>query len=94
MAERLLTALSAEKLHLNPAKLNLACKYTRYLGCVVGNGRLSMDPRKVATVDNLIVGKDVGDIRKFVGMAQFYRRWIRRGTRAFTWAAAGSSLTL
>ena len=35
-----------------------------------------MDPRKVAAVDNLIVGKDVGDIRKFVGMAQFYRRWI------------------
>ena len=57
----------------------LCCKYTRSLGCVVGNGRLSMDPRKVAAVDNLIVGKDVGDIRKFVGMAQFYRRWTRNG---------------
>ena len=44
--------------------------------CIVGNGRLSMDPRKVSAVNDLVVGKDVGDVRKFVGMAQFYRRWI------------------
>jgi hypothetical protein len=76
MTHLLLTALSTEKLHLNPSKLNLACKYTRYLGCIVGNGKLSMDPRKVSAVNDLVVEKNAGDIRKFVGMAQFYRRWI------------------
>ena len=47
MTERLLDVFSQEKLYLNPKKLQLACKYARYLGCIIGNSSLSMDPIKV-----------------------------------------------
>ncbi len=47
MCEIVLAAFSREKLFLNPAKVHLACQYARYLGCIVGNSSLSMDPRKV-----------------------------------------------
>jgi hypothetical protein len=43
MTELLLDTFSAEKLYLNPNKLNLCCKHTRYLGCIVGNDSLSVD---------------------------------------------------
>ena len=76
MTELLLDAFSTEKLHLNPNKLNLFCKHTRYLGCIVGNSTLSMDPRKVDAIYDMAMPTDTTAVRQLVGMAQFYRRWI------------------
>mgnify|MGYP006453229689 CR=1 FL=1 len=56
MCDLVLTAMSKEKLYMNPKKLHLACKYTRYLGCIVGNGALQMDPRKVESIEARIGG--------------------------------------
>ena len=76
MTELLLDTFSTEKLYLNPNKLNLCCKHTRYLGCIVGNDSLSMDPRKVDAVMMLAKPVDAGGVRQLLGMCQFYRRWI------------------
>ena len=76
MTELLLDAFSTEKLHLNPNKLNLFCKHTRYLGCIVGNSTLSMDPRKVDAIHQMATPTDTTSVRQLVGMGQFYRRWI------------------
>ena len=73
---RVLDALSAEKLKLNPQKLTLFTNYTRYLGCIVGSGSLSMDPVKVTAIDNLAEPTDHSMVKQLVGMASFYRRWI------------------
>ena len=45
--ERLFDVLSKENLYLNTKKCELFCKYIRYLGAIVGSGRLYMCPRKV-----------------------------------------------
>jgi hypothetical protein len=76
MTELFLDTFSREKLYLNPNKLNLCCKHTRYLGCIVGNGSLSMDPRKVDAVMAMSTPVDVTGVRQLLGMCQFYRRWI------------------
>ena len=76
MTERVLDAFSAEKLYLNPNKLNLGCKYARYLGCVIGNSSLSLDPNKVSAIESLATPTDTTGVRQLVGMTQFWRRWI------------------
>ena len=35
-----------------------------------------MDPRKVESIERMTVDKEVGAVRRFLGCAQFYRRWI------------------
>ena len=52
---RILNILSKEKLYVAPNKMALFCKYVRYLGAVVGNGKLAMDPLKVEISHNDIV---------------------------------------
>jgi hypothetical protein len=76
MTARFLDVFTEEKLYLNPNKLNLYCKHTRYLGCIVGNHSLSMDPRKVDAVMDMATPVDASGVRQLVGMCQFYRRWI------------------
>ena len=76
MTAKFLDVFTAEKLYLNPNKLHLYCKHVRYLGCIVGNHSLSMDPRKVDAVMDMATPKDATGVRQLVGMCQFYRRWI------------------
>ena len=45
--ERLVAALSFEGIKLNASKVHMFCSYVRYLGCIVGNEELHMDPQKV-----------------------------------------------
>jgi len=68
--------LSEENIPLNAKKCNFFCKYCRYLGMVVGNKQIFMDPNKINSVTKMIVKKDIGSIRTFLGMCGFYRRFI------------------
>ena len=54
---RLLDVLSEEKIPLNVKKCQFACKYVRYLGCVVGSQKLMMDPQKLSSIKNMKVDK-------------------------------------
>lgn len=74
--ETFLDAMSVEELKMNPNKLNLFCRYTRYLGCIVGRKSLCMDPKKVEAVDTMATPVDTTGVRQLVGMASFYRRWL------------------
>jgi hypothetical protein len=47
---RLLEVLSLEKIHLSVEKCAWACQYVRFLGCIVGNNELAMDPKKVRSI--------------------------------------------
>ena len=73
---RILNILSKEKLYVAPNKMALFCKYVRYLGAVVGNGKLAMDPLKVETINDMPKPTTTKDIRSFLGAAGFMRRWI------------------
>ena len=48
-----------------------------FLGVILENGTITMDPIKVAGVADWKTPKNVKDIRKFLGFCNFYRRFIR-----------------
>ena len=47
-----------------------------FLGHVVSNGGIAVDPSKVKDVLNWKPPTDVGEIRSFLGLARYYRRYI------------------
>jgi len=52
-------------------------RFLKYLGFVIGEGSLSTDPGKIQAIDEIPVPKNVGQLRSFLGIAGWYRRFIR-----------------
>ena len=48
-----------------------------FLGVVMGQGKIEMEEDKVAGVLNWSVPKTVRDIRKFLGLANYYRQFVK-----------------
>jgi hypothetical protein len=51
-------------------------KQVAFLGHVISKGGISVDPNKVLDVLSWNVPMSVGDIRSFLGLAGYYRRFI------------------
>jgi hypothetical protein len=51
-------------------------KEVSFLGHIVSNGGISVDPSKIKDVLNWKPPTDVGEIRSFLGLAGYYRRFI------------------
>ena len=50
---------------------------TKYLGLIITPGGIEMDPTKVQTIKNWLPPPGLRDLQKFLGFANFYRRFIR-----------------
>jgi RNase H-like domain found in reverse transcriptase/Reverse transcriptase (RNA-dependent DNA polymerase)/Integrase zinc binding domain len=50
---------------------------TKYLGLIISPGGIQMDPVKVKTIHNWLPPLNLKDLQKFLGFANFYRRFIR-----------------
>jgi hypothetical protein len=50
---------------------------TKYLGLIVSPGGIQMDPVKVKTIRDWLPPPSLKDLQKFLGFANFYRRFIR-----------------
>jgi len=48
-----------------------------FLGVVIGQGKIKMEEDKVAGVLNWPVPKTVRDVRKFLGLANYYRQFVK-----------------
>lgn len=51
-------------------------KQVKYLGYIVGDGCVKTDPDKVRAIVEYVVPKNVQQIRRFLGMCGWYRRFI------------------
>ena len=69
--------LEAEGYYANPAKCEFLRSQVSFLGHMVSREGLSMQQHKVAAVHNWPVLKSVRDVRAFLGLAGFYRRFVR-----------------
>jgi hypothetical protein len=71
-----LQKLREHKLYAKRSKCEFWLKEVFFLGHVVSNGGISVDPGKVNDVLNWKPPTDVGEIRSFLGLAGYYRRFI------------------
>lgn len=78
--ERLRSVLSRLKdagLKLKPSKCRLLQKHVAFLGHVVSEQGISTDPMKVEAVTQWPVPTNLREVRAFVGLCSYYRRFVK-----------------
>jgi hypothetical protein len=75
--EQVLTTLQAEQLYINHAKCLFLKKKVYFLGFIISNKGVEVDPAKVQAIQNWPTPRTFSDVRSFHGLATFYRRFIR-----------------
>ncbi|XP_053389871.1 uncharacterized protein LOC128552836 [Mercenaria mercenaria] len=69
--------LAQYNLKVNPKKCEFFKKKITYLGHIVSEDGIQADPVKVEAVKYWHIPKNVKDVRKFLGFAGYYRRFIK-----------------
>jgi len=75
--QRVLEVLAEHKLFLRPEKCEFHRKEIEYLGLVISENKVAMDPVKVAGVCDWPTPENRTDVQAFIGFVNFYRRFIR-----------------
>lgn len=70
------TRLMEAELQVNRNKCEFGCSELSYLGFLVNENGLQVDPTKVNSVLTFPLPKDVKELRSFLGLASWYRRFI------------------
>ena len=71
--ERLLSA----GLKLKAKKCSLFRKSAEHLGQVISSEGATTDPRKIEAIRNMSPPVNVGDLRSFLGICSYYRKFVR-----------------
>jgi transposase InsO family protein len=71
-----LERLRLHRLYLRPEKCEFERTRIEYLGLIVSQGKVEMDPVKVAGVMDWPVPKNRKEVQAFLGFANFYRRFV------------------
>ena len=71
-----------QKLHqaglkLSPSKCRFFQKEIKYLGHMISEAGVSVDPEKVASVKDWPIPQTVTAVQRFIGFASFYRRFLK-----------------
>jgi hypothetical protein len=74
---RVLQVLRDNKFFAKPAKCHFNKNELKYLGHIVGAEGIKVDPAKVAAVSDWPVPTSPGDVRSFLGLATYFRRFIQ-----------------
>jgi len=69
--------LRTANLKLKPSKCHLRMRQVEFLGHVVSEGQLAMQSGKVEDIQNWPVPQSVQNVREFMGLAGYYRRFIK-----------------
>jgi hypothetical protein len=74
---RVLQRLQELDLYLRPEKCSFNQPSVEYLGLIISEGELRMDPVKLKAIKDWPRPKTVKDIQKFLGFCNFYRRFVK-----------------
>lgn len=73
----ILARLEGAGLYARVEKCEFFVEETKFLGLIIGREGIRMDPKKVETVENWPIPKNVTDVQSFIGFSNFYRRFIQ-----------------
>ena len=76
-----LTRLCERNLTAKPVKCKFGMQECAYLGHIVGNGQVKPDPEKVRAVENFPRPATKKQVRVFLGLTGYYRRFIEDYSR-------------
>jgi len=74
IVEEVLRRLEENNLYVKPEKYVWKVKKVPFLGMVIDEGKVKMEEDKVAGVLKWLMPQCVRDVRKFLGLANYYRR--------------------
>ena len=77
VTHEVLQRLRAHDLYLHPEKCEFEREEVEYLGLVICQGEVTMDPVKVHAVTSWPIPQNLKELRGFLGFANFYRRFIQ-----------------
>jgi len=77
IVEKVLRGLEENNLYVKPEKCIWKVRKIGLLGVVIGSNRIEMEKKKVDRVLSWPGPKNMKDIRKFLGLANYYRRFIK-----------------
>ena len=72
-----LKRLEENDLYVKPEKCSWKTNKVNFLGVVMGQGKIEMEEDKVAGVLNWPIPRMVRDVRRFLGLANYYRQFIK-----------------
>ncbi|KAI3805399.1 hypothetical protein L1987_27748 [Smallanthus sonchifolius] len=75
--KEVLEALKKEKLYAKFSKCAFWLREVQFLGHVIGPNGIMVDPAKIVTVSEWDIPKTPTEIRSFLGLAGYYRRFIQ-----------------
>jgi len=87
------------QLTLKPSKCSFGAKRVHFLGFIIEGGEIRSGTEMVSTIEEYPVPRDIHEIRRFLGLTGFFRRFVEkyavvaelltrlmRGERVFKWA--------
>jgi len=77
VTHRVLERLAEHQLYLRPEKCEFERTRIEYLGLIISENRVEMDPVKVAGVTDWPEPSNKREVQSFLGFANFYRRFIK-----------------
>jgi len=77
IVEEVLRRLEENDLYVKLEKCAWKVQKVNFLGVVMGQGKIEMEKDKVTGVLNWPVPKTVRDVRKFLGLENYYRRFVK-----------------
>ncbi|KAM7520835.1 hypothetical protein LguiB_019797 [Lonicera macranthoides] len=69
--------LRKHELYLKLSKCSFAQKRIKFLGHIIEQGRVQMDPTKVQVIQDWQVPTNVSELRSFLGLANYYRKLVK-----------------
>ena len=77
IVEEVLKRLKENDLYVKPEKYMWKVRRVGFLGVVIGPNGIEMEKEKIDGVLSWLMPKNVKDIRKFLGLANYYRSFIK-----------------
>jgi len=77
LMEKMLKRLEENNLFVKPEKCKWKVREVEFLGVVIGPKGEKMQREKVEGVLNWLVPRNIKEVQKFLGLANYYRRFIK-----------------